>query len=112
MGIAVESRVADLSSEERSLLLERLPDEARSTQETVTGIIERVQAEGDGALLAMARELDGVELATIEVPRAAWRAALEQLEQDLVSNRIRHSLNVEQGRRRVRGRRLASRHDT
>jgi len=42
-------------------------------------IVARVAREGDRALVALARELDGVALAALEVPREAWREALDAL---------------------------------
>jgi histidinol dehydrogenase len=42
-------------------------------------VIWRVRESGDGALVELARELDGVALASIEVPRDRWRAALRAL---------------------------------
>lgn len=46
-------------------------------------IIERVRSEGDAALVAMAREFDGVTLSALEVPRARWTEALEALPSDV-----------------------------
>ena len=46
----------------------------------VTGILDRVRVEKDAALRALARELDGVELGELEVPRAALVRALDTLD--------------------------------
>ncbi|MFQ5680301.1 MAG: histidinol dehydrogenase [Gemmatimonadota bacterium] len=45
-------------------------------------IVERVRREGDPALLALTRELDGVTPASLRVPRAVLREALESLPAD------------------------------
>lgn len=77
---AVDARIADLTEEERALLLERRPAEEDDLRERVSSILEEVRREGDEALLRMARELDRVELASLEVPRDRWDAALEELD--------------------------------
>lgn len=82
-------RVAGLSAEDRRALVDRAPGGADSEiPARVAAIIARVRREGDGALVAMAREFDGAELATgdgprLEVPRAEWRAALEEVDAGL-----------------------------
>jgi histidinol dehydrogenase len=50
-----------------------------SIRERSAEIIARVRAEGDLALQAIAAELDGVALNSLEVPREAWNAALDAL---------------------------------
>jgi histidinol dehydrogenase len=63
----------------RQQLLERaMPDDA-SVRATTTAILERVRAEGDAALRALSRELDGAEVETLEVSRASRRRALDEL---------------------------------
>ena len=42
-------------------------------------IIARVRAYGDQALFALARELDGVDLDSLEIPRRTIRAALDRI---------------------------------
>ncbi|HEX6051142.1 MAG TPA: histidinol dehydrogenase [Gemmatimonadaceae bacterium] len=65
-----------LGAAERSRLIER----ARSTDDmvrtTCEAIIDVVRRDGDAALISLAREYDKVRLASLEVPRQAWREAL------------------------------------
>lgn len=58
----------------------RLPVRDRVLSERTAGIIESVRCDGDDALRRMARELDGVALESIEVPRARQRDALADLD--------------------------------
>ncbi|MFB6280467.1 MAG: histidinol dehydrogenase [Haloferacaceae archaeon] len=66
--------VADLSPAERTALFERSAgiDEVRAD---VRDIVERVRSEGDAALRAFARELDGVDVGSLDVTDEAERAA-------------------------------------
>ena len=81
--IAIRGRLADLSVAERSLLLDRRPANDADVREKVTRILLQVRSRGDDALRYMAKRFDGVELATLEVPRARWDAALEKLDPKL-----------------------------
>ncbi len=80
MRVAVDGMVHELTAEERSLLLERRPTDERRLRERVGEILREVRREGDGALLRMAREFDGVSLNALEVPRQRWQAALAALD--------------------------------
>jgi histidinol dehydrogenase len=73
-------RLAALSAGERQELLNRAtgPGEGLLRRQTAE-ILDAVRAGGDGALHALARQLDGVELETLEVSRAECRAALGTL---------------------------------
>lgn len=51
-----------------------------SVRTRTTEIVARVQRDGDAALFALARDLDGATLDALEVPRARWLDALESLE--------------------------------
>jgi histidinol dehydrogenase len=63
----------------RRLLLDRaLPDDV-PVRATTAAIIERVRRNGDAALIELARELDGVELETLEVSGVLRRRALDTL---------------------------------
>ena len=57
-------------------------------------IIARVRAQGDQALVALARELDGVTLGALEVPRPAVRAALDRLTPSLRRALDRSAANI------------------
>ncbi len=70
-----------LSATDRALLFNR-HDTARSAtiREQTARIVESVRTDGDVALRELARELDGVTLTDLEVPRAACDAALAELD--------------------------------
>ncbi len=70
--------VRDLDPQERDLLLERsttFPDEVR---ETVEHIAERIQRDGDEALVAYTERFDDVRLDALTVPDATIRQALKE----------------------------------
>ncbi len=73
-------RLQALSAGERQELLNRAAGagEGLLRQQTAE-ILDAVRAGGDGALRALARHLDGVELETLEVSRAECEAALGAL---------------------------------
>lgn len=62
--------------------------------ERTRAIIERVRRDGDDALRAMAREFDRVDVPTLEVPRAAWDAALASLDPALRRSLERSARNI------------------
>lgn len=61
-------------------LFDRASSADVAIRQRTAAIIERVRADGDGALIALARELDGATLETIEVPRAELHNALDGLD--------------------------------
>jgi histidinol dehydrogenase len=73
-------RVGELGDGDRRALCDRATSSDPRVRARTAAIIERVRAEGDAALVALARELDHAELERVEVPRAEWRAALEHLD--------------------------------
>jgi len=77
--LLVDGSLAGLSPEERTLLLERRPDDEGRLRARVQELLERVREDGDAALLEMAREFDGVELEALEIPADEWERALERL---------------------------------
>ena len=85
LALRFRGRVDRLTAEERRALCDRAGDDAGD--DTVRGrtaaIVARVRREGDAALRAMALEFDGAELRQLEVPRAEWRAALEEVDAGL-----------------------------
>ena len=66
-------------------------DRSTSADDTIrdrtAAILARVRREGDAALRALALELDGATLASLEVPRRRWRRAL-----DSIDPALRHAL--------------------
>lgn len=95
MRIAIDKPLVRLTPRERSLLLDRRPSDEPDLQERVRGIIRAVRAGGDGALIQMARELDGVSLTVLEVPHAAWNEALGRLSRDLRKDLEEAAENIE-----------------
>lgn len=64
--------------------IERIFGERLTPDQVVDRILDDVRAEGDGALLAWSRTVDGVELESIVVPHVELAAALEQVEPQVV----------------------------
>ena len=86
--------VEDLSAAECAALMDRTTSSDRQVRERTAAIVERVRRERDAALFAMARELDGVELAALEVPRERWAAALAALDPRLREAMERAAANI------------------
>ena len=84
------------SLDDRALgeLLDRTTSRDDAVRERTAAIVARVRREGDAALVALARELDGVELAALEVPRERWDAALDALDPALRRAMERAAANV------------------
>lgn len=88
-------RYADLAPEDRRALIERSRGaEDIAIRERTASIVQRVRADGDTALRALAAEFDGVALESLEVPRAAWRAALDALDPALRRSMERSAANL------------------
>jgi len=68
-----------LSGADRRALFDRTAGIDAAIGERTSSIIARVRRDGDDALRALAVELDGVELESLEVPKARWRLALDSL---------------------------------
>ncbi|HEX5421250.1 MAG TPA: histidinol dehydrogenase [Gammaproteobacteria bacterium] len=70
----------ELDADARRRLLKRpaLADDA-SLEARVAEIVARVRSDGDAALFALTRELDGAEIASLEVERRELEAAAEEL---------------------------------
>jgi len=93
--VAVEGRLADLTPEERRLLLERRPADEPELRETVRGILADVRDRGDAALRDMALRFDGWELESLEVPRNRWETALVELDPDVRTALERAARNID-----------------
>jgi histidinol dehydrogenase len=85
---------AALSASDRAALLDRSSTSNPAVRERSALIIARVRADGDSALRALATELDGVSLDSLEVPREAWSAALDALAPTLRSAMERAARNI------------------
>jgi len=91
--------LAELDREGRAFLCRR--DSARdpSVRERTRQIISQVRQGGDGALRALALELDGVRLDSLEVPRRLWGTALRELQPELRSALERAAANIARAHR-------------
>jgi histidinol dehydrogenase len=78
----------------RRQIMERTTPGQESIRAATSSILERVRRGGDGALMALARELDGVDLDALEVPVAARRRALDRLAAPLRSALERAASNI------------------
>lgn len=85
---------AELSAEDRALIVDRTSSAGSSVGTVVSAIIARVRRNGDQALREMASELDHVTLAEIEVPRRRLVDALENLPPALRRAMERSSRNI------------------
>lgn len=94
MKIAVEKRIDALTAEERTLLLERRPDNEARLQESVRAILLRVRQSGDAALFEMARDYDRVELSALEIPRERWEEARAGLDPAVQEGLERAARNI------------------
>ncbi|MDB4916083.1 MAG: Histidinol dehydrogenase [Gemmatimonadetes bacterium] len=86
--------VSALSVADRRALLDRSQSSDDVVRHRTSDIIARVRAGGDAALRALAVELDGVSLASLEVPRHVCAAALEALTPDLRRVMQRAATNI------------------
>lgn len=75
-------------------LLDRAASRSPELRARVAEIIEAVRVRGDDALRAQSREHDGAALDAIEVPRAAWRAALDRLDAPVKTALERAARNI------------------
>src|SRR5260370_4355449 len=88
-----------LGPDDRRLLFERGTSADPTVRARTAEIVEQVRRDGDGALIALASELDGARLHSLEVPRDAWRAALAQLDPKLRKALERTARNIERAHR-------------
>ena len=84
-----------LSGADRRALFDRTAGIDAAIGERTSSIIARVRRDGDDALRALAVELDGVELESLEVPEARWRSALDSLPGPLRQALERSARNIE-----------------
>src|SRR6185436_14201426 len=88
-------RLDALSTSARNALLRRDAPVAAAASAAAARSIAAVRANGDAALLAMALEFDGVQLAAIEVARDECARALDQLDPALRLAMERSARNIE-----------------
>jgi len=80
IAFAARGALSSLDASATQALFNRSTSADASVRTRTAEIVARVQRDGDAALFALARELDGAALDALEVPRARWLAALESLE--------------------------------
>jgi histidinol dehydrogenase len=82
------------STHDRQLFLDRAVLTDPAVRAATAAILERVRRGGDEALHALARELDGVDLETLEVSRAQRRRALDSLDASMRGALERAATNI------------------
>jgi histidinol dehydrogenase len=87
--------LAALSSDERRMLFDRTTATGHDVRPRVSEIVARVRRDGDTALRALAQELDGVSLDSIDVPAREWTRALDALDPALRRAMERSAANIE-----------------
>lgn len=100
MKLLATGKLADLAPAQRQTLLERggfEPEVARD----VSAIAQAVRARGDDALRELTLKLDGATLASLEVPRAEWNAALARLAPDVQAALRAAHRNIERFHRAI-----------
>jgi histidinol dehydrogenase len=95
LSLAVEARLAELTTRDRAILLDRRPDNEGALQDAVRALLTEVRTEGDPALFRMARDYDRVTLTALEIPRARWFEALAALDPDVRRALERAARNIE-----------------
>ena len=91
-----------LTGADRRALFDRTAGIDATVGDRTASIIARVRRDGDDALRGLAAELDGVELDALEVPRARWQTALDDLPRPLRQALERSARNIEQVHRAFR----------
>jgi histidinol dehydrogenase len=87
--------LAELSAAQRAELSERSTSSDNAVRKRTAAILGRVRAEGDGALIALAAELDGVALQSLAVPRDVRAHALATLDAPVRAALERAAANIE-----------------
>ncbi len=77
--LAFDGPLDALTPEIRRRIVDRRPTDESKLQEAVRKLIAEVRRDGDDALIRMARDFDGVELESLEVPRSRWTEALDAM---------------------------------
>jgi histidinol dehydrogenase len=88
-------KLSDLSADDRKNLVDRSSVADKEVAGITAAIIERVRDEGDDALFALARELDGVEMYSLAVPRDVIRSAFDSFDPSMREVMQRAAQNIE-----------------
>jgi histidinol dehydrogenase len=95
VSLRFRGELAQLSAEEQRSLFNRSSATDDVTRRITATVIARVRNDGDEALRALARELDGVELESLEVPREFLQRSLESLDPETRAAMERAAKNIE-----------------
>ena len=80
---AIRGALASLSPADRRRLFGRETSSDEAVRARTATLVARVRRDGDSALRELALEFDGVAVHHLEVPRSAWREALDALDPSL-----------------------------
>jgi histidinol dehydrogenase len=94
LAFAVRGEIRSMSATSRGARRRAATEPSSALRTAVRGIVDRVRAGGDAALRELARELDGVTLDAIEVPRAEWDRAVGSLDAGLRRALERAAANI------------------
>lgn len=94
--LAFRGSLDALDAQACQVLFDRATSSDDAVRERTSRIIARVRSEGDAALVALAREYDGVQQLSLEVPRAVWRAAFTAIDPALRHALERSATNIRQ----------------
>jgi len=95
LALRFRGKLSDLSTDDRKNLVDRSSVADKEVAGITAAIIERVRDEGDDALFALARELDGVEMYSLAVPRDVIRSAFDSFDQSMREVMQRAAQNIE-----------------
>lgn len=84
----------DLDAASERVLLDRTTSTDPAVRDATAAILADVRVRGDRALRDLARRFDGVALDALEVPKAAWDAALDGLDPALRRAMERAAANI------------------
>lgn len=92
--LSARGRLSTLDSTQMATLINRSGARDDTVVDTVAGLIADVRSRGDSALREMAKRFDSADLTALDVPKAEWQKALDELEQPLRSALERAALNI------------------
>jgi histidinol dehydrogenase len=92
--IFLTKRLSELTELEKTALFDRTTSSNQSVRQATGEIVAAVRRDGDQALIAMAKQFDGVEIEALEVPKRRWIGALDQIERPLRQAMERAARNI------------------
>jgi len=95
LALRFRGKLSDLPTDDRKNLVDRSSVADKEVAGITAAIIERVRDEGDDALFALARELDGVEMYSLAVPRDVIRSAFDSFDPSMREVMQRAAQNIE-----------------